>query len=69
MLKFIGVVAAMLAFTTAGGANAESFKAKAVCFKNCQTELKSAGTWNSLPKGYCRRRCDYWIGAPPDVRR
>jgi hypothetical protein len=69
MLKFIGVLAAalMLALTPTVRANAQSSGAKA-CFQNCRAELKQAGTFNSYPQGYCRRKCDYWVGAPAGVR-
>lgn len=40
-----------------------------ICFLNCQETLKKNGTWSSYPRGYCRRKCNYWVGAPPDVRR
>jgi hypothetical protein len=49
-------------------AHAESAGGKA-CLDSCRNELKRAGTWNSLPKGYCRRKCNYWAGAPADAKK
>jgi hypothetical protein len=50
-------------------ARAADNAAGARCLQNCQAELKRAGKWESYPRGYCRRKCDYFVGAAPDVRR
>jgi len=39
------------------------------CLLSCQAKLKRDGLWNSVRRGYCRRQCDYWVGAPPDAPR
>jgi len=57
---------ALLAFMPA---NAADDKKGEACLLNCQTKLKAAGLWTSYPRGYCRRQCDYFVGAPADVKR
>jgi len=68
MSKFLYafVAASVLALSTTADAKSSGGRA---CFNKCRAELKRAGTWNSYPRGYCRRKCDYWAGAPPDVHR
>ena len=59
-------ILAALSFTPA---NAADDKKGEACLLNCQTKLKKAGLWTSYPRGYCRRQCDYFVGAPQDVKR
>jgi hypothetical protein len=70
MLKLIGALAvvSVLALAPGRAAYAQSSNAK-TCFENCRVELKRAGTWDSYPRGYCRRKCGYWAGAPADAQR
>jgi hypothetical protein len=66
ILSVVLIAAAMVCFSRA---NAADDKVGAACLLNCQTKLKKEGLWTSYPRGYCRRQCDYFVGAPPDVHR
>lgn len=57
-----------LALLSFAPANAANDKAGAACLQGCRTDLKKAGLWNSYPYGYCRKKCDYWVGAQDDKR-
>jgi hypothetical protein len=68
------MIAGLLVFTTPAvlpftPARAADDKKGAACLVSCQTKLKRAGLWTSYPRGYCRSQCDYFVGAPPDVKR
>ena len=39
------------------------------CFNACRAELTRTNGWKTLPRGYCRQKCDYYAGAPKDVPR
>jgi hypothetical protein len=71
MKQFLSVVFAVtlaaLLITLASPAGAAG--GEKACFESCRAELIRAGTFSSYPRGYCRRKCGYWVGAPADVRR
>jgi hypothetical protein len=68
MLTRLMVVGTLSLFWLASAKAADN-KEGAACLLKCQTKLKQAGLWESYPRGHCRRQCDYFVGAPPDVRR
>jgi hypothetical protein len=68
MIARLILVAAVAFFSFKPAIAANDREGKA-CLLHCQTDLKSRGLWTSYPRGYCRKQCDYWVGAPPDFHR
>ena len=67
IIRWLAVGALVLmSLTPAKAADDEQGKA---CLLACQEKLKKDGTWTTAPRGICRRQCDYWVGAPPEVKR
>ena len=69
-LQFVilSVITFALAFTLAPHAPASAATGKA-CFDACRAELTRTNGWKTLPRGYCRKKCNYYAGAPNDVLR
>ena len=66
----VPIAAAVLAFALLlAPSQPASAAAGKACFNACRAELTRTNGWNTLPRGYCRQKCNYYAGAPKDVMR
>jgi hypothetical protein len=67
-LVLASAAAAMLAAIAAASTPATAQLKGAACLDQCRADLKQRGLLTSYPYGYCRKKCDYWVGAKGDRR-
>jgi hypothetical protein len=60
MSKRFGAIIVLSSLALAPASAAE--KSGKACLQQCRAELKSNGTWTTLPRGYCRQKCNYYGG-------
>ena len=67
-LNWIAALAVLAGLATAATSSSAQ-QTGAVCLEKCRVDLKQRGLWSKYPYGYCRKKCDYWVGAEKDRRR
>jgi hypothetical protein len=68
MAKLLAATIVLAALSTIPAMAADN-AAGARCLAKCRADLERRGLMSKYPRGYCRRTCDYFVGAPAGVHR